>query len=245
MFELTLCLSFERQKYLSEFYKSISSSIKGDAGIIIKHNSAGKSYLSLAVAEEKKEYIKSRVLDFITKVIENDFKYNYFKEHIEIKSKNNLTEAFFRSISIFDEEIDKETISQNLIFSGEIVIESLFYFKLQNLILRWKKTAEIINNNLIMENCSSIVEVLKYLCAISENNSVFIELNFTEKQIELKNFLYKKKFKLNDDGISKMFEEVIKLNPIKINIKDKEGVGDSYEITTTLLKVFNDKIYFV
>ena len=90
MFELTLCLSFERQKYLSGFYKLVSSSIKNNAGIIIKHNSAGKSYLSLAVPDEKKEYIKSRVLDFITKVIEEDFKYNFFKEHIEIKSKSNL-----------------------------------------------------------------------------------------------------------------------------------------------------------
>jgi len=245
MFELTLCLSFERQKYLSEFYKSVSSSIKGDAGIIIKHNSAGKSYLSLAVPDDKKEYIKARVLDFITKVIEEDFKYNFFKENIQIKSKTNLTEAFFRSISTFDEDFDKDIIRQNLVFSGEIVIESLFYFKLQTLVLKWQKTAEIINNNLIMENNNSVIEVLKYLCAISENNSVFVELCFSEKQIELKNFLCKKKFKLNDDGISKMFEEVIKLNPTKININDKEGFGECYEIIPTLLKVFNDKIYFI
>ena len=223
----------------------MSSSIKGDAGIIIKHNSGGKSYLSLAVPEEKKEYIKAKVLDFIAKVIESDFKYNYFKERIEIKSKTNLTEAFFRSISSFDEDFDKDIIAQNLIFSGEIVIESLFYFKLQPLVSRWQKTVEIINNNLIMENNNSVIEVLKYLCAISENNSIFVEISISEKQIELKNFLCKKKFKMSDDGISKMFEEIIKLNPIKINIKDKEGYGDCYEITTTLLKVFNDKIYFI
>ena len=55
MFELTLCLNFERQKYISDFYKSISPNIKNEAGIIIKHNSGGKSYLSVAVPDEKKD----------------------------------------------------------------------------------------------------------------------------------------------------------------------------------------------
>ena len=245
MFELTLCLSFERQKFISEFYKEISPSIKAGAGIIIKYNCAGKSYLSLAVSDEKKEFIKSKVLDFVTKVIEMDFKYNYFKEKIVIDSRNNLTDAFFYSISSFDEEVDREIISQNLDFSGEIVIESLFYFKLQPLILRWHKTAEIINQNFIMKSDQSMVEILKYLCAVSDNNSVLVDLSFSEKQIELKNFLMRKKFKMNIDGISKMYQEIIKLNPIKINIKDKEGFGESYKITTILLKVFGDKIYFI
>lgn len=245
MFELTLCLSFERQKFISEFYKSISQSIKAGAGIVIKHNSDGKSYLSFAVSEDNKEYLKSKVLDFVTNVVENDFKYNFFKEHIVINEKNRLTEAFFRSISTFDEEVDRDFIKLNIEFSGEIVIESLFYFKLQPLVEKWKKTAEIINKNLIMNNDNSMSEVLKYFCAFSDNNSVLVDLSFGENQIELKNFTNRKKFKMNQDGISKMFEELIKLNPIKINIKDKDGFGESYQITTTLLKVFHDKIYFI
>ncbi len=245
MFELTICLSFERQKFISEFYKLIHPNIKSGAGIIIKHNSGGKSYLSLAVSKEKKEFIESKVLDFVTNVIENDFKYNFFKEKITINEKTSLTEAFFRSIATFDEEIDKEFIKQNIEFSGEIVIESLFYFKLQPLVQKWQKTTDIINKNLIMNSDNSMSEVLKYLCAISENNAVLVDLKFSEKQIELKNFLVHKKFKLSFDGISKMFEEIIKLNPIKINISDKDGLGESYQITTTLLNVFHDKIYFI
>ena len=245
MFELTICLSFERQKFISEFYKLISPSIKGGAGIVIKHNSGGKSYLSLAVSKENKEFIKSKVLDFVTNVIENDFKYNFFKEKITINEKTSLTEAFFRSISTFDEEIDKDFIKQNIEFDGEIVVESLFYFKLQPLVFKWQKTAEIINKNFVMNSDNSMSEVLKYLCAISENNAVLVDLSFKEKQIEMKNFMARKKFKMNEDGISKMFEEIIKLNPLKININDKDGFGESYKITTTLLKVFHEKIYFI
>lgn len=244
MFELTLCLDFQRQKYISEFYKGLVANIKRDAGIIIKHNSGGKSYLSVAVSDDKKEYIKTKVLDFVTKVIEDDFKYNFFKDKIDSSKKNNLTEAFLRAISCFDEDFDREIIKDSLEFSGEIVIESLFYFKLQSLVLRWHRTAEIINQNLIMNSDKSMSEVLKYLCAVSENNSVFVDLLLSEKRIEMKNFAIHKRFKKNSDGISKMFAEIIKLNPIKINIKENDD-GEFSEITNALLCVFNDKIYFV
>lgn len=245
MFELTLCLCFEKQKYISSFYKTMLPVVKNDSGIIIKHNCDGKSYLSIAVSDGKKEYVKSKVLDFVTSIIEEDFKYNFFKDKIAIKQSNNLTEAFFRAIACFDKDFDKEIISSVLEFSNEIVIESLFYFKLQGLRTRWQKTAEIINQNFIMNSDDSMSEVLRYLCAISENNSVLVDLNFTEKQIEIKNYLCKKKFKKDANGISKMFEEIIKLNPIKINVKNIEDENESNEITEMLLKVFNDKIYFV
>ncbi len=244
MFELTLCLAFERQKYISEFYKSMLECIKQDDGIIVKHNSRGKSYLSIAVNVEKKDYLKSKVLDFVTFVIEDDFKYNFFKDKLDVKNQELLTEAFFKAISSFDIEFDKELISERIEFSSEIVIESLFYFKLQDLINRWKRTAEIINQNLIMKNDNSMGEVLRYLCAVADNNAVFVDVIFTEKQIELKNFIYHKKFKKTTDGISKMFSEIISLNPLKINIKEKYNVDEMADIKTTLLKVFNDKIYF-
>lgn len=245
MFELTLCLDFDKQKYISQFYREMIDSVKSDDGIIIKHNSCGKSYLCIAVSETNKEYLKSKVLDFVTMVIENDFKYNFFKERLDIKNQELLTEAFLKAITCFDVDFDKEIISETIEFLGEIVIESLFYFKLQGLVNRWKKTADIINQNLIMNNDNSMSEVLRYLCAMSENNSVLVDILIKDKQIELKNFMCRKKFKKTSDGISKMFAEIVQLNPLKINIKEKDNTEDFDGFKSTLLKVFNDKIYFI
>ena len=245
MFELTLCLAFERQKYISQFYKSMIDSIKQDDGLIVKHNSGGKSYLSIAVHDCKSEYVKSRVLDFVTFVIEDDFKYNFFKEKLDVKNQEVLTGAFFKAISSFDIDFDREIIAQCIEFSSEIVVESLFYFKLNGLVQRWQKTADIINQNLIMKNDNSMSEVLRYLCAVADNNAVFVDVIFTEKQIELKNFIYHKKFKKTSEGISKMFTEIIALNPLKINIKEKEQRTEITDVKSTLLKVLNDKIYFI
>lgn len=245
MFELTLCLDFERQKYISEFYKTKLSGIKKELGVIIKHNSEGKSYISFAVQDSKKEYLKSLVLDFVIKVIEKEFKYNFFKERLSLRENNSLTEAFLRAISCYDEEIDREVIAQVMDFSGEIVVESLFYFRLQPLQMRWVKTAEIINKNFVMNSDNSMSEVLRYLCGVSENNSVLVDLQVEKEQIVLKNFLTHKIFKKDASGISQMFAEIIMLNPSKINIRESQYLLEFEEITDTLLKVFNDKIYFV
>ena len=245
MFELTLCLAFDKQKYISQFYKTMVDNVKKEDGIIIKYNSGGKSYLSIAVNEIHREYIKSKVLDFVTMIIELEFKYDFFKEHLNVQSEEILTEAFLKAISTFDLDFDREIISKVIEFSGELVIESLYYFKLQSLVLKWIKTAEIINQNLIMVSDNSMGEVLRYLCAISENNSVLVDVILTDKQIELKNFKSRKKFKKTSYGISKLFTEIVKLNPLKINIKEKNSSDEPDVIKNTLLKVFSDKIYFV
>lgn len=245
MFELTVCLDFRRQKYISDFYRQIKEEIKKHNGIIIKHNSCGKSYLSLAVDEIKQEYIKSKILDFVTHTIEEEFKYDFFKQNLIIPNQEMLTEAFLRAIVSFDEDFDKDYISHVIDFNGEIVVESLFYFKLQGLMLKWQKTAEIINQNLIMYSDNSMSEVLRYLCAVSDNKAVLVDVVLTDKTLELKNCLYYKKYNYCEDSVSRIFSEIIKLNPLKINIKELDGLVSFEKFKDALLKVFNDKIYFV
>jgi hypothetical protein len=98
VFELTLCLACERQKFISSFFKQIEKDIKKDGGILVKQNYGGKSYLAIAVVDEKKDYLKSLILDFVLKVVIEDFKYNFFKEHINSTSWGLLSDAFFMAV---------------------------------------------------------------------------------------------------------------------------------------------------
>ena len=246
MFELTLCMALERQKYLSEFYKQISPSIKQGVGVITKQNIGEKSYLIIGVDSLQKEYLKSKVLDFISMVIIKEFKLNFLKSKINVQYQDKLTKAFLGAITNFDSEIDREIISQNIEFCGEIVVESFYYFKLQSLQDRWQKTAKIINNNLIMSNNVAILEVLRYLCATSNNSVSYINITFITDKIVLKYLNKSKKFSKDFDGLSNLYEEVIKLNPMKINIVDDENkMAEFGEVTSILSKVFYDKVYFV
>ena len=244
MYELTLCLAAERQKCVHEFCKTIDDEIKKRNGILIKQNAGGKCYLAMAIDEKNKDYLKSLVLDFVLKVVVEEFKFNFFKDNIIVKNNGKVTEAFLMAVSIFDAEIDKEIISSLLEFKDEIVIESFYYFKLQVLKDRWQRTANIINQNGIMSNERSMIDVLKYLCAVSDNNSVLVNLMVNNGKIEMRNFSRAKKFKPDKEGISNLYAEMIKLNPMKINIKFDEFESEFEEITATLKSVFEDKIYF-
>ena len=244
MFELTLCLACERQRFISDFFKQIEKEIKKDNGIVVKQNYGGKSYLAMAICDEKKEYMKSLVLDFVLKVIIEDFKYNFFKEHININGGGLLNDAFFMAVSIFDSEIDKEIISSLIEFDGEIVIESFYYFKLQGLREKWQRTANIINQNGIMNSEKSVLEVVKYLCAVSENNAVLVNLMFSKDKIEMKNYYNAKKFKCDFLGLSRLYLEIIRLNPMKITIKIDDSEQEFENVAETLKCVFEDKIYF-
>jgi len=244
MYELTLCLTADRQKYVHEFCKTVECDIKKLNGIMVKQNAGGKCYLAMAIDEKNKDYLKSLVLDFVLKVVIEEFKFNFFKDQIVIKNHGKVTDAFLVAVSIFDAEIDKEIISSLLEFKDEIVIESFYYFKLQGLKERWLRTANIISQNGIMNNERSMIDVMKYLCAVSDNNSVLVNLMINNGKIEMRNFSKARKFKTDKEGISNLYAEMIKLNPMKINIKLDEFEPEFEEITSTLKSVFEDKIYF-
>lgn len=244
MFELTLCLDASRQKYICEFYKRIEKDVKKSGGIIVKQNTGGKCYLAMAVGDPQKEYLKSVVLEFVLKIVVEDYKYNFFKDNIRVVSSSVVSDALLMAISIFDADIDKEIVSSLIEFNGEIIIESFYYFKLQALKEKWHRTVSIINNNGIMNSERSMLEILKYLCAVSENNSVLVNLMFNNGKIELKNYYSEKKFDCNHKGISNLYSEIIKLNPMKINIKLEENEPNFENITNMLSCVFEDKIYF-
>ena len=95
-----------------------------------------------------------------------------------------------------------------------------------------------------MNNERSMIDVMKYLCAVSDNNSVLVNLMINNGNIEMRNFSKAKKFKADKEGISNLYAEMIKLNPMKINIKFDEFEPEFEEITSTLKSVFEDKIYF-
>ena len=65
MFELSISTLVTKQIYLQELYEKLKDEIKCDNGVAIKQNNYGRSYLAIAVPENKKEYYKSKILEHI------------------------------------------------------------------------------------------------------------------------------------------------------------------------------------
>jgi len=156
-----------------------------------------------------------------------------------------IYEPFLKAITIFDSELDKEFIKQKIELSGEILVDSLYYFKLEELRNRWQRTAEVINQNQILQSSSSMLEVISYLTATSENKMVVTDILIGKKQIKLKHFKGSKTYKRTFDGVSKFFTEIVRLNPTKINIKLLSNSGTAEDVTEILNKIFCDKIYLI
>lgn len=242
MFELTISINLENQAYISKLYKNLAEEVKMASGVIAKENYNGRSCLSFAVKKESKEYFISKILDFVSFVVIDCYKYNYFKEKLMPTNETVVFESFLKAVTIFDLDLDKEYIANKIDFGGKILIDSLYYFNLQDLSKRWQKTVDIINFNQIVKNNSSMLEILKYLTTVSDNLVKSADVVISKKQLKIKHLEKSKQFKRNFVGLSKFLSEIIELNPAKINLKLCESGGE--EVVEMLSKIFYDKINF-
>lgn len=242
MFELTISTSLDKQAYISRLYKNIASEIKSFSGVAVKENHSGRSCFSVAIKKSNKDYFLTKILDEIVAIIVDDYKFNFFKERLEEFGNKVIFQSFLKAISIFDADADRKYIIKQIDFSGDILIDSLYYFKLQELRNRWQKTVDIILINQIMKNESSMLDILKYLVAMSESVAPSADVVVSKKILKLKHFQETKNYKHDFDGLSKFFAEMIELNPAKINLKFSDE--KDREVVDVLSKIFYDKINF-
>ena len=244
MFELSISTTSDKQHYINDIFDKLKDELKADKGVGVKYNYGGRSYYSIAVLEKKKEYYKSKIVDHIVFMIIDDYKFNYFKENLLFTNQNIISQSFLKAISIFDFQMDGEIIKSQIELTKDVLVDSLYYFKLGPLLEKWKKTAFIINQNHILCSSESMIEVLKYLTMSSEHNVITADICIEKKQIKFKNVLKCQCFKKNFEGYSNFLTEMVKLNPVKINLKTN-NYDDSDKIVQLLNQIFTDKIYLL
>lgn len=244
MFELTLSIDIEKQKLLNLFHKKLASECDDVLEAVVCHNHNGRTFLAVAVNDSKKEILKTKILAGIVDIIVDAYKYEYFKQQLSGESDNVLFEPFLKAITIFDKDCDFEVVKNEINLSGEILIDSFFYFRLQSLSSRWEKTAGIIIKNGIAKSQSSMIQVIKFLVESSENFTVSANIKLLEKSLQIKNYKGRKLFKVSDEGFSKFLTELICLNPLKINLSKASDENLHQKSCQILTEIFGEKIYF-
>ena len=243
MFELTLSIKLEKQKFLLDFQKKLANELGENFATIISHNDEGRCHLAIACEQSKKEYIKAKVLSGVLEIILSAYKFEYFKEALFFESSNFMSMPFLKAISIFDADSDYEIIKKEIILSGEILIDSFFHFKLQGLKDRWEKTAIIILKNGIVHSESAMIEVIKYLTSCSENYSLVANVELSHDKFEIKNYNETKIYVASNEGMAKFLSEIISLNPLKINLTLSYEIDENNKICKILNDIFGEKIY--
>lgn len=242
MFELTISTAQADGEYISNFYKKFKDEIKQNSCLIEKINCFNRSYLTFAIKKELKDYFISKILDEIVFIIIDRYKTKFFEERLNTDNQNVLFQSFLKSISIFDSDIDRDCIVKNIEFSGHILIDSLYHFKLQDLRNRWQKTIDMILLNGIHKQNSSMIDIMKYLTTMSENTVQNAEVELIDENLKIKFFEKIKNYKNDFSGLSNFLTEMIELNPARIVIKNSDGSGE--EVVSMLCKIFHNKIVF-
>lgn len=242
MFELTISTGLNEWHYISNLHKKLLPEIKSVSGVAIKENHNGRCCFSLAVKDEYKELFKAKILDGIVDIIVNEYKFNFFKESLNVLDEKVVYNSFLKAISIFDADADREYIKKQIDFSGKILIDSLYNFKLQELKKRWQKTVDIIEINGISRNESAIIDILKYLTTMSDCVVESADIFISDEKLKIKHYTNIKNFKNDFVGFSDFLTEMIELNPAKINVRSANE--KSKEVVQMLEKIFYDKINF-
>ncbi len=242
MFELTISTALADSDYIYKFYEKFKDEIKRNSCLIERMNCFNRCYLTFAIKNELKDYFIAKFLDEIVFIIIDKYKFNFFKESLECQNETVLHQSFLKAISIFDADADKEIIAEKIDFSHNILIDSLYNFRLQELKSKWQKTVDLILINGVHKESSSMLDIMKYLAAMSENSVQNAEVELSCKNLKVKFFEKIKSYKNDFSGLSNFLTEMIELNPAKIIIKESDESGS--EAVSMLCKIFYDKIIF-
>lgn len=246
MFELTISTTKQNHKTLEYIISKLRPIIKQLKGVLVSEEYFGRWRIALAVHDDKKDMVLGYVFDYIADVIVLYYKEEFLRNNIKLKTKNELTKAsFVKTLVMFDKANEKEIVKRHLSASEEIVIDSLYTFRLWELEKKWNELCVLVlDNALYLEQGSTLLEMMRYM--IMSSDIEFGELHLHKKQDsiyahgkdgkEVFNVLYKEK---DDDSKIGVISEILALSPEKIIVHNDVVDG---ELSSYIVSLFDDKV---
>ena len=246
MFELTISSSCSESFLIERLALNLDPIIKDVGGVLVFGLFEGRAAMTLAAKKEKKDYIKSIVISEIADVIVSHYKYNFLMNSISYSNESEK-ETLVKALTEFDKSTDKDLAIKNITFSNNILLDSLYHFKLKDLKDRWVNIADLVSNNLpslIAGDC--LIDMMKFLIKQSppkieelyiidnDDEVLLIKGNLTSKC----NLSFKKSSKSFERDI---IDNLISLSPRKIFI-----TRDAYakiKFADKIEDLFEGKVY--
>lgn len=169
------------------------------------------------------------------------FKKHFLKQSIKLSVLDRMfVPAYICALASFDNLTDKEICLEADYKNSKIVVLPFLYFKLHDLIKRWKTIATLTNENIENFNCSSsVTDLLSYLLKNQQHNTKKLDLFFTENGIKIYNnsmLTFESKTQTKSD-VANMMAVLVKLSPEKLDITSVNK--NSY--VETVKKIFCEK----
>ena len=202
----------------------------------------GRRYAEVLCDTERKNDIKILIKDILRDIILINYKFVYFKDNLNIQiSDKSLESLFFTSITLYDREYDSDILYLENLTENELSIDGIFRFCINDLLLRWKNVAEILQDNFFNDSDKeAIYEFVKHIIYSIPNKTTEVNIYKQENGYAFidndgKNIA---NFKSLNSG--ELASKIIFVNPASINFHN----SCDRQTMIFLKNIFNDRIRF-
>lgn len=188
----------------------------------------------------------SMLNNIVAQNLMNFYVFRYKKQYLE--QRLNLADvekifvpAYICALAQFDTFTDKEIALTADYTHDKIIVFSFLYFRLQNLIQRWKTIIKLTNENIsTFKKTNAMIDLLCYLVKNLQSNKKEINLQFTENGIKIydNNSI---SFETNSQSkvdIANTIAVLIKLSPQRLIV---QSMYPNAHIDT-IRRIFDEKI---
>lgn len=218
MLQLSLCVNGIKQKELEEFKANIKNYILRNNGVFSVYEKDDFLYYLIVLNTNKIEkdefYIKKQIANCLI----NSFKYDLIIDMLKYDFRKDLKYyTLIEALLNFDRACDETYIIDKLDFSsGEVYLQSFYYFCLRILKEKWIQLISITNQNSKVLNIQeNYVEVLRFLLDGIDKNE---DINVEEENNKLK--VQKSKEIVVFSSYKELISYIIKNNPKAIKLKN-------------------------
>lgn len=243
MFELTISTSIPKNKDIYFIRGKLSNLFSTYNGIITCEEYDGRIKLALAFPRSKSDYFLGEIFDVVAEAILRSYKEQYLAEILKHRISNKLTLAtLVKVLTMFDKNSDKLIIKKFLKPDEEILMDSIYHFRLWELEKKWNDIAGLVadNTSYLMVG-GAFIELMRFL--ILSTDAEFDEVHVRQKE----GYIYglskdgKEVFKIdstdkNHDKHIDIVSELIGLAPEKVVLYDDLNDKELFNYILTLFE---------
>jgi len=136
--------------------------------------SRDRMFITVAAEDDNANAVRQKLKKIIRNIILIFFKYNHLSESVNEPLSLSLF-TLYAALIFFEADEDKVVIENSLESIRDYAIDSIFYFKMQSIMLKWNELAKLCNNLLSMNpSDDDILNVVAFLLDLQENKSELV-----------------------------------------------------------------------
>lgn len=203
------------------------------------------TYLLFASDERLATICKSKIQQCVITYIIDVYKYEYFTSRIAKNNNQLITQAYIKSLSLYDVSTDIDYLKLRLSLQQEFHIDSFIQFKMNDMLRMWNELCELVTSNINYLNQDMMIDVMRSFIGTFEISTSTLKIiiendGFVLYKIDENNCLVK--LKDNAPAID-VVNYTMFTNPRNIEIYG--DIKQNFSMINLLKSLYDDKVVVI